>query len=140
MTVLMSKAPFHDIRCRFQCPFCLVATDVPQEYFAYLDSEGRRTDIRQRPELCLGSYEFLATKEYCRNEKLPEPPAFIFMIDVSYRAVSSGFVHLVCQMLKNELESLLPIEPTGEESKLRIGVVTFGESVNFFNLKVRVWL
>ena len=114
-----------------------MSTDVPQDYFAYLDSEGRRVDCMQRPELCLGTYEFLATKDYCRNEKLPEPPAFIFMIDVSYRAISSGFTAMLCQMLRNELDSLLPVEPNGEESKLRVGIATFSDSVNFFNLKVR---
>lgn len=93
--------------------------------------------MMQRPELCLGTYEFLATTDYCKHNKLPEPPAFIFMIDVSYRAVSSGFVSLVCQMLRNELESLLPVEANGEESKLRVGIATFSDSVHFFNLKVR---
>ncbi|OQV24771.1 Protein transport protein Sec24C [Hypsibius exemplaris] len=120
---------------KFQCPFCLIATEVPQEYFAYLDSEGRRVDIMQRAELCLGTYEFLATKEYCRNEKLPEPPAFIFMIDVSYRAISSGMVAQLCEMLRNELESLLPVEGNGQESKLRVGIATFSDSVHFFNMK-----
>ena len=126
--------------CRFHCPFCLISTEVPQDYFAYLDSEGRRVDVMQRAELCLGTYEFHATKEYCRNEKLPEPPAFIFMIDVSYRAVSSGMVAQTCEMLRTELESLLPVEASGQESKLRVGIATFSDNVNFFNLKVINWL
>ncbi|XP_055346247.1 protein transport protein Sec24C-like isoform X2 [Paramacrobiotus metropolitanus] len=123
---------------KFQCPFCFVATEVPQHYFQYLDSEGRRVDMMQRPELCLGTYEFLATKDYCKHEKLPEPPAFIFMIDVSYRAISSGFVGMVCNMLRNELESLLPVETTGQDSKLRVGFATFSDSVHFFNLKANL--
>lgn len=39
---------------------------VPNEYFNHLDHTGRRTDCYQRPELCLGSYEILATKQYCK--------------------------------------------------------------------------
>jgi hypothetical protein len=39
---------------------------VPNEYFNHLDHNGRRLDFYQRPELCLGSYEILATKQYCK--------------------------------------------------------------------------
>jgi len=69
---------------RFICCFCEAATDglinnecvllifsviyilVPTEYFNHLDHSGRRMDWYQRPELCLGSYEILATKQYCK--------------------------------------------------------------------------
>lgn len=39
---------------------------VPAEYFNHLDHTGRRVDCYDRPELCLGSYEFVATKDYCK--------------------------------------------------------------------------
>jgi hypothetical protein len=39
---------------------------VANEYFNHLDHTGRRVDCYQRPELCLGSYEILATKQYCK--------------------------------------------------------------------------
>lgn len=39
---------------------------VPNEYFAHLDHTGRRVDCFSRPELCLGSYEFVVTKDYCK--------------------------------------------------------------------------
>jgi hypothetical protein len=38
---------------------------VPLEYFQHLDHTGQRMDRYERPELILGTYEFLATKEYC---------------------------------------------------------------------------
>lgn len=92
-------------------------------------------DYYERPELSLGSYEFLATVDYCKvgpegrvcetglqlesldlltlllllpekNNKLPQPPAFIFLIDVSYNAVKSGMVDIVCQELKTLLDHL----------------------------------
>lgn len=44
----------------------VVPLAVPQEYFAHLDHTGRRVDTYDRPELCLGSYEFVATKDYCK--------------------------------------------------------------------------
>lgn len=39
---------------------------VPQEYFQHLDHTGQRVDKFERPELVLGTYEFVATKDYCR--------------------------------------------------------------------------
>lgn len=65
-------------------------------------------DCYQRPELCLGSYEIVATKQYCKDEKMPEPPAFIFMIDVSYNSVRSGLLEYICHILKTDLLNYLP--------------------------------
>lgn len=42
---------------------------VPNEYFQHLDHAGQRVDKYERPELVLGTYEFVATKEYCRVSK-----------------------------------------------------------------------
>ena len=39
---------------------------VPAEYFCHLDHQGMRLDVYERPELHLGSYEFVATKDYCK--------------------------------------------------------------------------
>ncbi len=44
--------------------YCFIL--VANEYFNHLDYNGRRVDCYQRPELCLGSYEILATKQYCK--------------------------------------------------------------------------
>jgi protein transport protein SEC24 len=46
------------------CDF--ITFSVPQEYFSHLDHQGLRVDIYQRPELCLGSYEYVATADYCK--------------------------------------------------------------------------
>ena len=81
---------------RFQCTLCGASTTVPQEYFAHLDHTGRRIDAFQRPELCLGSYDIVATAEYCRNDTPPLTPAYIFLLDVSATAVRSGLVNLFC--------------------------------------------
>lgn len=41
-----------------------------------------------------------------QNNKPPNPPAYIFMIDVSYNNVKSGLVKLICDELKTLLEKL----------------------------------
>ncbi|KAL3875828.1 hypothetical protein ACJMK2_033741 [Sinanodonta woodiana] len=120
---------------RFQCAFCGAATDVPNEYFAHLDHTGKRTDCYSRPELCLGSYDFVATKDYCKNGVLPQAPAFIFMIDVSYNSVKTGLVNLICERLKSDILVNLPKEAGSEESEIRVGFVTYAKEIHFYNVK-----
>jgi hypothetical protein len=40
------------------------SNDTPREYFCNLGPDGRRRDADERPELCRGSVEFVATKEF----------------------------------------------------------------------------
>lgn len=40
------------------------SNDTPREYFCHLGPDGRRRDADERPELCRGSVEFVATKEF----------------------------------------------------------------------------
>ncbi|XP_058262296.1 protein transport protein Sec24C isoform X2 [Hemibagrus wyckioides] len=119
---------------RFQCSFCSCVTEVPPHYFQHLDHTGKRVDCYDRPELSLGSYEFVATVDYCKNNKIPQPPAFIFLIDVSYNAVKSGMVKMVCQELKTLLD-FLPRENPDVESSIRVGFVTYNKVLHFYNVK-----
>uniref|UniRef100_A0A8C9VND3 SEC24 homolog D, COPII coat complex component n=1 Tax=Scleropages formosus TaxID=113540 RepID=A0A8C9VND3_SCLFO len=119
---------------RYQCGFCSCVNEVPAFYFQHLDHMGRRVDAYQRPELSLGSYEFVATLEYCKNKKPPNPPAFIFMIDVSYPNIKSGLVRLLCAELKSLLERL-PREEGAGSSAVRVGFVTYNKILHFYNVK-----
>ncbi|XP_074084413.1 protein transport protein Sec24D isoform X2 [Macrotis lagotis] len=119
---------------KYQCGFCNCVNDVPPFYFQHLDHVGRRLDHYERPELSLGSYEYVATLDYCRNNKAPSPPAYIFMIDVSYSNVKNGLVRLICEELKTILENL-PKEEQEETSAIRVGFVTYNKVLHFFNVK-----
>lgn len=92
-------------------------------------------DRFERPELILGTYEFVATADYCRNNTLPKPPAIIFLIDVSYNNVKSGLVHLLCSQM-NEIIQNLPIDQGHEKSNMKVGFITYNSSVHFYNIKV----
>lgn len=41
-----------------------------------------------------------------QNNKPTNPPAYIFMIDVSYSNIKSGLVKLICEELKTLLQNL----------------------------------
>ncbi|XP_068569532.1 protein transport protein Sec24D [Cebidichthys violaceus] len=119
---------------RYQCGFCNCVNEVPVFYFQHLDHMGRRVDFYERPELSLGSYEFVATLDYCKNNKPPNPPAYIFMIDVSYNNIKSGLVKLICDELKTLLENL-PSEEGMEGSAIKVGFVTYNKVLHFYNVK-----
>ncbi|XP_076144579.1 protein transport protein Sec24D [Alosa pseudoharengus] len=125
---------FMDGGRRYQCGFCNCVNEVPAFYFQHLDHMGRRMDTYERPELSLGSYEFIATLDYCKNNKLPNPPAYIFMIDVSFSNIKSGLVRLVCEELKTLLDNL-PREDGAESSAVRVGFVTYNKILHFYNVK-----
>uniref|UniRef100_A0A8C4SGL1 SEC24 homolog C, COPII coat complex component n=1 Tax=Erpetoichthys calabaricus TaxID=27687 RepID=A0A8C4SGL1_ERPCA len=119
---------------RFQCGFCSCVSEVPPHYFQHLDHTGKRVDYCERPELSMGTYEFLATVDYCKNNKIPQPPAFIFLIDVSYNAVKNGLVSLICEELKTLLDCL-PREGPDGESSIRVGFITYNKVLHFYNVK-----
>ncbi|XP_039278059.1 protein transport protein Sec24C-like [Nilaparvata lugens] len=119
---------------RFHCLLCKGTTEVPPEYFQHLDHTGERVDKFSSPELLLGAYEYVATKEYCRDNTFPKPPALIFMIDVSYNNMKSGMVSLLCSRMK-EIIRLLPKDEGMPRSNMRVGFVTYNNTVHFYNLK-----
>ncbi len=57
------------------------------------------------------------------------PPRFFFVIDVSTQAVQSGSLPVVCQAIKDSLDSL------PGSSRTQIGFLTFDSSLHFYNLK-----
>uniref|UniRef100_A0A5S6R393 Protein transport protein Sec24C n=1 Tax=Trichuris muris TaxID=70415 RepID=A0A5S6R393_TRIMR len=124
---------FFDGGRRFRCPFCSVSTEVPEQYFSHLDHTGRRIDANERPELHLGSYEYVATKEYCKDGIWPQSPVFMFMLDVSYNAVRSGLLNKFCQNIKFLLHNL-PAEH-GKESAIEVAFVTYDSSIHFYEMK-----
>ena len=69
-----------------------------------MDSQGGRADKYQRPELCLGAYEYLATAEYCPDKTLPKEPAFIFVLEMSQLMVQKGIISHICQNMSNFLQ------------------------------------
>ncbi|KAM8940059.1 protein transport protein Sec24D isoform 2-T2 [Pelodytes ibericus] len=118
---------------RYQCGFCNCVNDVPPFYFQHLDHIGRRVDHYDRPELSLGSYEYVATLDYCRKNKPPNPPAYIFMIDVSYNNIKNGVVRLICEELKTLLDRL-PRDEHADSSMIRVGFVTYNKVLHFYNV------
>ena len=112
---------------RWKCSFCYFANDVHSSYYRELDNNGIRVDINERPELTNGVCEFLAPSEYLVGA--PQAPTYLFCIDVSYSALSSGLLSVAVAAIKNCLDKL------PGETRTRIGFVTYDNTVHVYNLK-----
>jgi protein transport protein SEC24 len=89
---------------RWQCNICKCLNQVHHEYFCPLDANGQRKDLAERKELTHGSIEFIAPQEYMA--RVPQPPAYLFLIDVSYNAVKSGMLATVTKTISGILDKL----------------------------------
>jgi protein transport protein SEC24 len=112
---------------QWRCNVCGFSNDVPNSYFCQLDERGRRRDRDQRPELSKGSVELVAPGEYMVRP--PQPPVYVFAIDVSAPSVASGLVNVAASTIKKCLDQL-PGAP-----RTQVAVVTYDSSVHFYNLK-----
>jgi len=118
---------FIDAGRRWRCNVCGLLNDVPSDYYCNLDSNGKRRDITERPELSCGTVEYVAPADYMVRP--PQPPSFVFVIDVSARAVQTGMVREACTTIRSIL-SQLPGQP-----RTQVGFLTFDSSFHFYNLK-----
>jgi protein transport protein SEC24 len=125
------------------CNMCNFPNDVAPEYFAPTDPSGVRVDRLQRPELMLGTCEFLVPKEYWAKE--PVGLRWLFLIDVSQVSLQQKFVQSVCEGIRDALYGPESEEQNGEQNgadqpagKLiagsKVGIVTYDKEVHFYNL------
>ena len=113
---------------RWTCNLCGFSNETLNTHFGPLDTSGRRADRYEHPELCCGSVDYVAPAEYM--VRLPQPPAFVFLIDVTAPAVNSGMVDVVCASIRELVaEKRLP----GGDRCL-LGIMTFDTSIHFYNV------
>ncbi|GLT53091.1 hypothetical protein SLA2020_263850 [Shorea laevis] len=101
--------------------------DTPHDYHCNLGPDGRRRDADERPELCRGTVEFVASKEYMVRD--PMPAVFFFLIDVSMKAIQTGATAAACSAI-NQVIADLPEGP-----RTMVGIATFDSTIHFYNLK-----
>ncbi|XP_027367987.1 protein transport protein Sec24-like At4g32640 isoform X2 [Abrus precatorius] len=118
---------FIDQGRRFICNLCGFSDETPRDYHCNLGPDGRRRDADERPELCRGTVEFVATKEFMVRE--PMPAVYFFLIDVSMNAVQTGATAAACSAISQVISDL----PEGPRTK--VGVATFDSTIHFYNLK-----
>ncbi|KAM3273269.1 hypothetical protein ACQJBY_042927 [Aegilops geniculata] len=111
----------------FICNLCGFSNDTPREYLCNLGPDGRRRDADDRPELCRGTVEFIATKEFLVRE--PMPAVYFFLVDVSMNAIQTGGTAAACSAISQSLSDL----PEGPRTM--VGIATFDSTIHFYSLK-----
>ncbi|KAI3838054.1 hypothetical protein MKW98_009005 [Papaver atlanticum] len=111
----------------WRCNICNLLNEVPGEYYAPLDANGKRVDAEDRAELSKGTVDFIAPTEYIVRP--PMPPTYFFLIDVSISAVKSGMIGIVAETIKSCLDELPGFPRT------QIGFITFDSTLHFYNMK-----
>lgn len=137
--------PFMTFRAggnKFVCNLCMFPNDVPSEYFAPTDPSGARVDRDERPELKLGTVEFMVPKEYWAKE--PVGLRHLFVIDVSQEAINRGFLEAFCDGILHALygdvpehneDGQIPEELRAIPAGAKVGFVTFDKEAHFYNCK-----
>ncbi|KAL3482382.1 hypothetical protein BJX99DRAFT_1454 [Aspergillus californicus] len=134
--------PFMSFRSggsKFVCNMCTFPNDVSAEYFAPIDPSGSRIDRMQRPELMMGTVEFLVPKDYWNKE--PVGLRWLFLVDTSQDSINRGFLKGVCKGIYKALYEDEPSENPEETTPARripegskIAIVTYSREVQFYNL------
>ena len=118
---------WHENGRRWGCNVCGCMNDTNSQYYKHLDANGDRVDKHERAELSKGIIEIVAPGEYCVRP--PQPPVYVFVLDVSQEAVRSGMVKAAVETIKQTLDEL-PGAP-----RTQVGFITYDIAVHFYNLK-----
>lgn len=105
---------------------CNLTNDVPQA-FDWDHVNQKQADRWQRAELNHAVVEFVAPQEYMVRP--PQPLVYLFLIDVSYAAVTSG---LLATAARTILESLDRIPD--EDKRTRLGFICVDSALHYFSI------
>uniref|UniRef100_A0A7S3A721 Uncharacterized protein n=1 Tax=Rhodosorus marinus TaxID=101924 RepID=A0A7S3A721_9RHOD len=111
----------------WKCSMCMSMNKPASEYYAALDQQGYRVDVSRRPELFCSSYEVEAPTQYMVRP--PMPPMYVFVLEVTPTAISSGLLNAAVAGIRDSLD-LLP-----NSGRTRVGIITFDSSVHFYSFK-----
>ena len=114
-----------DMMKQTSVPFSLVVS--PFASLEHGEKQPPLVDMGPSGSIRCGRCKVVGTRDFCRNNVFPTPPAYVFVIDVSYNNVKSG---LVCHNMKTILQRL----PSADQNP-RVGFITYDKVVNFYNIK-----
>jgi protein transport protein SEC24 len=112
---------------RWRCNFCSLVNQTPNAYYPHLDATGLRADRFERPELSNGAVDIVAPAEYMVRP--PQPPVFVFVVDISHEAVASGMLACAIDAIKSSIDHM------AASARAQIAFITFDAAIHFYSLK-----
>ncbi|KAI9593552.1 COPII component protein [Syncephalis fuscata] len=126
-TYINPYVQFMDDGRRWKCNLCYVINDVPH-FFDYNANEQRMINRWERPELNCAVVDYIAPSEYMVRP--PQPPVFLFVIDVSAPAIQAGVLSAVSSTLLACLDRI-----PNDDKRAKFGLITVDTSLHFYSLK-----
>ena len=115
----------------WECNLCKNINKI-EDYYYETDNNGTRLDIENKTELNNGSYEFILNKTYWKNNKLPNTPNYYFLIDISYKAIQSGFTQCILETIKDCINNNYFYNY--DNFNIKICIITYDTSTNFYSI------
>ena len=117
----------------WRCNLCNVTNDVTDpSYECNLDAYGRRYDIDNRPELIHGCVDYMVPNKYMVRP--PQEKIFVFVLDVSYSAISSGLTANSIASISSAMQYLKTTQ-TITSNQIHVGIMTYNTSIQFYDLR-----
>ncbi|CAH1759678.1 6947_t:CDS:10 [Entrophospora sp. SA101] len=117
---------FTDGGQKWGCNMCYLLNEVPPQ-FDWDIQTNQQADRWKRAELNHAVVEFVAPTEYMVRP--PQPPVYLFVIDVSFPAIQSGAVATAARTILESLDRI-----PNEENRTKIGFITVDTSLHFYSL------
>ncbi|UKK00065.1 protein transport protein sec24-like [Theileria orientalis] len=114
------------------CNLCETSNELQGKYLAafnhFYGSNHNGGNSEVDYELKCGVVEYIASADY--TVRPPQPPVYLFLIDVSANAVNSRMLEMVCTTIKE----LILEGGFGSEDRTMVGIMTFDTSVHFYQI------
>ncbi|KAI9263739.1 hypothetical protein BY458DRAFT_477111 [Sporodiniella umbellata] len=108
------------------CNMCGMNNDIPQSFDWDVMSQ-QHVDRYHRPELNYGCVDFVAPADYIVRP--PQPPCYVFVIDVSFQSVQTGMVSAVADAIKDSLDKI-----PNEDGRAQVAFITADNAIGFYKL------
>lgn len=123
---------FIDNSEKWECNICKKINKTENYYYEEVDNYGVRLDKNTKIELNNGSYEFILNKSYWKENRIPNTPNYYFLIDLSYKAIQSGFSQCALETIKDCINNNYFYNYDNVD--IKICIITYETSIHFYSL------
>ena len=117
---------------KWECNLCKSINRTEDSFYETVDSNGIIPDEDKKIELNNGSYEYILNKSYWKNNRDPNTPNYFFLIDISYKAIQSGFSQCVLETIKDCINNNYFYNY--DKCNIKTSIITYDTSIHFYSI------